>query len=195
MLTPNDDILEISRRCDALRMTLFHAPDDVKMIPSKKYMYLCEVSGERPNVEFLRFSDGTHGGGLDLHRAYLGQRAILPILLTLPLCPWLEHINLREERLTTTLVQLLCEALRPLPRVRTIDVSGNPFGSFGVQAILGLVLRKRSIVDCRLDGVQCVGSLLRRLYMACERNQRDAVEMNETSVLSNSLESVTPLSA
>ncbi|KEG15328.1 hypothetical protein DQ04_00111280 [Trypanosoma grayi] len=185
-VTPNDDIVEISQRCDFLRTALRDAPDDVKIIPERKYSYLCEMSGERPNLVFLRFSQGTYGGSLDLHRSYLSQRAFLPILFTLPLCPWLEHINLREERLTTTLIQLLCEALQDLPCLTTIDVSGNPFGSFGVQALLRLVQRNRSIVDCRVDGVQCVGAFLRRLHMACERNMEDAELSEDESFRSSS---------
>ncbi|ESL11193.1 hypothetical protein TRSC58_01064 [Trypanosoma rangeli SC58] len=83
-LTPNDDIVEISRRCDFLRMALANADDAFKTDPTLKYMYLCEVSGERPNPTFLCFSKGTYGSRLDLHRDYLSQRAILPIILTLP---------------------------------------------------------------------------------------------------------------
>ncbi|ORC93752.1 uncharacterized protein TM35_000016290 [Trypanosoma theileri] len=184
-VSPLDDIVEISRRCESLRQSLANADDDFKTIPSKKYLYLCKVSGEKPNSTFLCFSEGTHGGNLDLHCSYLSQRALLPILLTLPLCPWLSHINLREERLTTTLIQLLCMSLQDLPRVRTIDVSGNPFGSYGVRTLLTLVMRNRSIVDCRVDGVQCVGALLRRLYMACERNKMETVESKEASLNSS----------
>lgn len=179
---PYDDIVEISQRCDQLRRALLTADDAVKTIPCLKYAYLCEASGERPNLGFLRFSEGKSGGCADFHRAYLSQRAILPVLLTLPLCPWLEHINLRENRLTTTLVQLLCQALRDLPRVKIIDVSENPFGSFGMQAILNLVLRKSTVVDCRVDGIQCVGSLLRRLHNACELNKQKAVALSQRSM-------------
>ncbi|KAH9577287.1 hypothetical protein LSM04_001845 [Trypanosoma melophagium] len=184
-VSPLDDIVEISKRCESLRLALAEADDDFKTIPNKKYLYLCEVTGERPNFTFLCFSQGTHGDTLDLHRSYLGQRALLPILLTLPLCPWISHINLSEERLTTTLIQLLCASLQNLPRVRTIDVSGNPFGSYGVRSLLTLVLRNRSIVDCRVDGVQCVGALLRRLYMACERNKLNAIQSKDTSLNSS----------
>ncbi|RNF03921.1 hypothetical protein TraAM80_05447 [Trypanosoma rangeli] len=178
-LTPNDDIVEISRRCNFLRMALANAEDAFKTNPTLKYMYLCEVSEERPNPTFLCFSKGTYGSRLDLHRDYLSQRAILPIILTLPLCPWLKHINLREERLTTTLIEILCESLKNLPRIRTIDVSGNPFGSFGLQALLKLVLWRRSIVDCYVGSTQGVGSLLRRLQMACGRNYRDLAQREQ----------------
>ncbi|KAG8344355.1 hypothetical protein ERJ75_000707900 [Trypanosoma vivax] len=173
-LTPYDDIIEIERRCRTLRESLEGADDETKMVPSKRYLRLCQASGESPNPVFLQFTSDASMVSLDLHRSYLSQRALMPIILTLPLCNWLEHIDLREERLTTTLIELLCEAVQGLPRLKTIDVSGNPFGSFGVRALLRQVLRNKHIVDCRVDGVQCTGSLLRRLHMACERNSRYA---------------------
>ncbi|AAZ10720.1 uncharacterized protein TEOVI_000471000 [Trypanosoma equiperdum] len=172
--TPYDDVTEVSRRCAALREALSRADDDVITTPNKKYLYLCKVSGERPNATFQAFTEDMTKVSLDLHKSYLSQRALLPVLLTLPLCTWLERINLREERLTTTLIHLLCEALCRLPRIKVIDVSGNPFGSFGVDALLKLVKCNQRIVDCRMDGVQCVGSLRRRLADACERNAKVA---------------------
>nr|CCC89995.1 conserved hypothetical protein [Trypanosoma congolense IL3000] len=171
-VTPYDDIVDIGRRCSKLREALGKASDDVRADPSSKYLYMCEVSGERPNPVFLAVTRNKNIRSLDLHNTYLGHRALLPILLTLSLCTWIEYINLQEERLTTTLIELLCEALAGLPRISVIDVSGNPFGSFGVEALLKLVRRRESIVECHVNGVQCVGALSRRLQAACERNAR-----------------------
>lgn len=126
---------------------------------------------EASTVSAPSSSVGSGPSVLDLTRAFIGRRALLPILLVLPECVQLQHLSLRDQHLNSVHVALLCNALLPLPKLTTLDLSFNPFGSEGVSAILRLVLQKPTLQQCELRGVIAVSPLLRRLEEALQRNQ------------------------
>lgn len=109
---------------------------------------------------------------LDMHRSYVAVRSFLPIVCSLRMCFALQCINFAGCRLDATQIVLLCDALSPsyVGSLKMIDVSRNPFGSVGVQALLQLALKHHSVVNIVVDGVETVPALHRRLVSALRRN-------------------------
>ncbi|CAG9582225.1 conserved hypothetical protein [Leishmania major strain Friedlin] len=108
---------------------------------------------------------------LDFLPTYVGKLAWLPIFVTLSDCVLLHSLSLSSQQLDSDLVLLLAHSLPPLVQLASLDVSGNPIGCTGVQALIRLVKSSPSLTQCNIHGAASIAPLTRRLEAALARNQ------------------------
>jgi hypothetical protein len=112
------------------------------------------------------------GTELDLKGTYLGLRGTLAVLSTIPLLPHLASIRMQRADLDSTLMALLCHACRGLPSLEFLDVSDNgAASSIGAEAVADLVARVPSLIEVRIDGVETIGPVFRRIEHRVEANR------------------------
>ncbi|KAG5494078.1 hypothetical protein JKF63_01912 [Porcisia hertigi] len=111
---------------------------------------------------------------LDFSPTYVGKRAWLPIFVTLSNCVLLHSLSLSNQQLDSELVLLLTSSLPPLVQLSCLDLSGNPIGCTGVQALIRLVRTFPALVYCNIHGSASIAPLTRRLETALAHNQRHA---------------------
>lgn len=99
---------------------------------------------------------------VNLADVHVSNFCIVLLAASLRLYPDVNSLVLGPQHLTTPLLLILLEGLEGT-NIQSIDVSDNPIGSLGVQAIYQLVARKPQFKAVRIDGIQCVPSLHRKL--------------------------------
>jgi hypothetical protein len=84
---------------------------------------------------------------LDLHRNYLGDRGILPVLDMLSHCKVLKRVVLSENGIRNNGAIALAQALKAHATVSSVDVSGNQISLGGGKALLELLATNPKIKD------------------------------------------------
>ncbi|KAG5493320.1 hypothetical protein GH5_02063 [Leishmania sp. Ghana 2012 LV757] len=108
---------------------------------------------------------------LDFLPTYVGKFMWLPIFVTLSDCVLLHSLSLSRQQLDSDLVLLLARSLTPLVQLSCLNVSGNPIGCAGVQALIRLVKSSPTLLQCNVHGAASIAPLTRRLEAALARNQ------------------------
>lgn len=108
---------------------------------------------------------------LDFLPTYVGKLMWLPIFVTLSDCVLLHSLSLSSQQLDSDLILLLAHSLPPLVQLACLDVSGNPIGCTGLQALIRLVKSSPSLTQCNVHGAASIAPLTRRLEAALARNQ------------------------
>lgn len=146
--------------------------------PVDQYRFLIRLLHVKPCQEYLNVleahftPDSPHKKtDLNFERTYVGHTHWIAIFLTLPGCVGLQKFNACKQRLTSMLVEMMCDALVCLPALFSLDVSFNPFGSTGVKALVRLAKRKPHLVFCGFNGIHCISKLGRELEEAITRNR------------------------
>lgn len=183
------------QRYEALRDT---ARDFITADPSTMlnvydtYVCLCETHAYPANAHFLEYlaryarvqgaiANGTAQGmlctvrRLDFSSTYVGKAvAWLPIFVTLSDCVLLHQLSVSGQQLSSDLAVLLARSLTPLVQLAHLDVSGNPIGCAGVQALIRLVKASPTLVECDIHGATSIALLSRQLEAALARNHSPA---------------------
>lgn len=167
--------------------------------PLEQYQFLLRVLHLKPCNEYLTLLTSYFSANveekkneeLDFSRTFVGEKHWLLIILTLSGCTYLQRINLSKQRLSSVLIQMLCEALAQLPNLFSIDVSYNPCGSSAVKFLLRLAKRNKKIVFCKISGINCTSALTRRLEEVIMSNRapflEEAKQIKEKIEVSRSL--------
>ena len=72
------------------------------------------------------------------------------------------------------MIVVLCHALSPhfISNLKMVDVSKNPFGSIGAEALLHLAQKHPNLINIVVDDVEIVPAVHRKLIDALVRNDR-----------------------
>ncbi|AIN97814.1 hypothetical protein LPMP_203190 [Leishmania panamensis] len=108
---------------------------------------------------------------LDFLSTYVGKFMWIPIFVTLSDCVLLHSLSLSCQQLDSDLVLLLTQSLSPLVQLASLDVSGNPIGCIGVQALIRLVQSSPTLTQCNIYGAASIVPLTRRLDAVLARNR------------------------
>eukprot|EP00796_Vickermania_ingenoplastis_P004360 gene4360-3171_t len=147
--------------------------------PLYQYRFLARLLHVEPCEEYVAILESNCSSSgmedrlteLNFKRAYVGHTHWIAIFLTLPKCVYLQKLNVAKQRLSSVLIQFMCDALVHLPALYSIDVSYNPFGSTGVKHLTNLARRKPNLVFCGFSGIHCISKLGRQLEEAIGRNR------------------------
>ncbi|GET92414.1 hypothetical protein, conserved [Leishmania tarentolae] len=155
------------------------------------YLHLCQAHGYPLNEHYVQYliqyatvQAAIASGSaqevvekvrhLDFLPTYVGKLMWLPVFVTLSDCVLLHSLSLSNQQLDSDLVLLLAHSLQPLVQLACLDVSGNPFGCDGVQALIRLVKFCPSLTQCNIHGAASIAPLTRRLEAALACNQERA---------------------
>ncbi|KAG5468394.1 hypothetical protein LSCM1_02374 [Leishmania martiniquensis] len=155
------------------------------------YLHLCRTYGYPLNNYYVKYliryaavqaaieRGAAHGilgtvRSLDFLPTYVGKLMWLPIFVTLSDCVLLQSLSLSRQKLDSDLVLLLAQSLPPLVQLACLDVSGNPIGCTGVQALIQLVKSSPTLLQCTIHGAASIAPLTRQLEAALAHNRARA---------------------
>jgi hypothetical protein len=181
-----DDTKDVLLVYQMLRTTLqgagFHD------LPLAHYTTACVTLNTKPNKKLVAVLDGGASSGyhmLDLSTEYFGVRGFLAFIVTIPRLPkTITNINLQTLRLDSTLVVLLAHTLKEVGAansIESLDLSHNTFGSLGAQALVEMAEHCANIIQLKVDGVEMVAPVHRKLAAVVSRNRVRYQESNADS--------------
>lgn len=107
---------------------------------------------------------------VDLRNIHLSRLSIVFLAAALRLFPSVVSLTVGSQHLNSPLLLILLDGMEQ-SKIRSIDLSNNPIGSLGVQAVYQLVVRKPQFRSVKLDGVECVPSLFRKLQRVLDERE------------------------
>ena len=111
---------------------------------------------------------------VDFTTDHLSKLSVIFLASVLRLFPTVTSLTIGPQHLTSPSLLILLAGVEG-SSIQSIDVSNNPVGSVGVQAVYQLVVRKPELRTVKLDGIQCVPSLFRKLQRVLDDRKSSAV--------------------
>ena len=152
-----------------------------------EYTAACQAVGVKANKRIAE-ACAKHSKEIDVSSEYIGVRGYLAFFVVLPSLPYLETLKMPRSRMDTTLVVLLSHSCgygrrmgKDLPSLvpsslARLDLSNNPFGSVGAQALAELVGKRSSLVEITLEGVEMIAAVHTKLQKSLSRNKAALLE-------------------
>eukprot|EP00759_Apiculatamorpha_spiralis_P048535 PhF_6_TR4375/c0_g1_i1/m.5904 len=145
-----------------------------------------EVQMSKPNTVFLSMLPDKPGGTLasdtlDLHRNYVGDKGLVPILAVVQRSPQLRKLNFGENGLRNNAIKVMCAALVKHPGVTSIDISDNYISEGAGRALEQLLKDNPRITDLGIANTKIDVDLRLRLKELVTQNMTSSTSAATTA--------------
>ncbi len=142
---------------------------------SAVYSANCRALGAKPNSQLLKWlpSDPQRASDvtvLDLSRNFVGPAGVNALLATIEGMPCLRVLNLDDNQLVNSNMDVLCRHAKGHPSLQEISLAKNPISLAGAKALLYLVTCSPRITQLNLTGTLVNAALLQRIERQVQVN-------------------------
>ena len=139
------------------------------------YIDACAEFGCRKNSGFasqLQAADDSNSENglqeINLNRNLIGAKGMLAVLRVVSKCENLSKLSFTNNMMTDATLQMMCNSLKPLNKIKEIDLSGNPISSG--ENLITLAKRNRSLTTIDTTGTELHDGFLKHISYQLSRN-------------------------
>ena len=156
-----------------------HSRSKVAKSLQEIYEDSCRDEGVHPNSTFFRLLPDKPGvlllqDSLDLHRNYVGNRGIVPVLAVIQRCPQIKRLILTENGLRNSAVEAICHMVAKHGSITSIDLSDNYISEGAAVALEQLLTETPRITDVGLVNTKIDAETRLKLKNLAGSNQASA---------------------